>query len=687
MSESRSIRKSLERSIAFRWIMYVTSAVFLGISAMIMVTYREMEFQLEAESKSVMALARHKTAERIDGEIGLVQLRLTRMIEGLESALLSVASQRTVQSAVQSDNDVRIAEDVGKKLVKLGFNGAIILDEHLNVIGSERTGAELVSSNLAFSLHHMRDQLKDALTKSDIPAPIIYRFVGMLDPSYAAILLGRIQHDYGIVLATPVLNDFQEPVGVIIAFRTLRRSEPQITEFSSLTRTTVALMVGDRPISIAGASNDQINLMPAGREGLMEARDLAASARCGPSFPGLSICVMHPNSEIERFRDEIVSIGRTHLHRTQRVLLLIGGLAVALTMLVVAMLGRRLTRPIVEITQVVDRVARGEWRVEVGHTERLDEIGKIARAVAAMQVSLAERDRMRQEMIRIDAINQRRLVLDGAVSRFEDGMAVVMKDISDTVHVLSEANETLDTAARRADSQAEKIRDTSRMTADSASVVSKTTLELSRAIRDIGNRIRNTSGVVHLSEAHARDAEERLGEVAGVTTNVEEAISVLQETMADLGHLGLRASLDAVAAGESGGAYAPLARSIGLFAGKATGATQIILHEMTRLSEVTNGAVGAIGEAKEVLGGALRDTEEMSVAIEQQNATAREIVDSLSASASSLISLAEAVDHLRESMASAHGASVDFVLTARRMADDAKAIDNSLRLFMRDVVA
>ncbi|MCA0399490.1 MAG: methyl-accepting chemotaxis protein [Proteobacteria bacterium] len=685
--EGRLLPVHPARSLAVRWVIYISITVGLGIAALLAITVRQMDYQLQAEGASVMHLARLKTAERIDAELALVRQRLERMVETYEGSLANVSNLRSTLLAIQSRNDVGIAEEIGKRILMAGFNGALVLDEKLNVIGAERTGAELVASDAALKLHELHHELKGGIAKWGRASTVVSRFVGPLDPSFAAAFMAPIQDEYGIILAAPVLNDFAEPVGAIIAYRTLRKSEPLLMEFAASTRSIVVLQGVDKLVSLAGAQADMIRLSAPGPEGLRRAYDHGASARCAPSFPGLSICVLRANAEIERFGQQISVIGREYLEKTRKTLFVTGLAVLLVTMAILAVLAVRLVRPIRDITASVDKVASGEWRVHVGHTTRLDEIGRIARAVAAMQVSLAERDRMRQEMVRIDAINQRRLVLDGAVTRFEDGMAVVMKDISDTVHVLSETNDVLDRAARQADMQAERIRNTSLMTAKNTSVVSHTTKELSRTIHEISERLRNASGVVHMSESHARDAEARIGEIADVTVNVEEAILILQDTMADLSRLGLRASLDAAAAGEAGSMFAPLAGSVNLFAGKASEATRVIFNEMSRLAKVADGASGAIGEVKGVLGEALRETQEISVTLEEQGATTREIVEALSTSSSALASLTEAVDHLRENMSSAHDASADFVTTARRIAEDAKAIDQSLRSFLRDVVA
>lgn len=681
------LRTLLGSSLALRWVVYVTAAAGLGIAVLLSVAYTEMEYQVDAQGATVKELARQRTAERIDAEIELVEYRLSTLFQSLERNLLGVSALRSSQSAVKHFNDVMITTEIGQRLVKAGFSGAIILDDKLNPIGADRTGAELVSANEALKMHDLYPIFRQFLDASNPSQPKAFRYIGRFDASHAAILLAPLQDEYGALFASTIFDDFGEPIALVIAYRIFQRHEPSLIEFVGITKSKIALMLDERPISVAGADIDHLVFEPATPDGLMSVPELNASARCRPSFRALSICVMHADTEIERLSAQIMSIGREQFSRTQKTLTSIGGVAVVLIMLLLIALVRRLTRPLSEITQAVDQVARGEWRVEVRHVNRLDEIGKIARAVSAMQLSLAERDRMRQEMVRIDAINQRRLVLDNAVARFEDGMAVVMKNISDTVHVLAESNETLDLAARQADLQAEKIRNTSVVTASRTTLASKTTEELSRTIRAIGERVRSAGSSVHQSEAHARAAESKIGEVTNVAHEVEDAIGALQGLVADLGHLSLKASMEAVAAGEAGQGFSPLAQSVNRLSQKATDATGIIIRELARLGEIADGAHEEIGEVKDVLGNALRETREISVAVEEQDAATKEIAEGLTNSASALMGLAEAVDHLRASMASAHEASTEFVLTARRIADDAKSIDGSIRTFVRDVVA
>ncbi|CAG1773013.1 partial Methyl-accepting chemotaxis protein McpB, partial [uncultured bacterium] len=63
--------------------------------------------------------------------------------------------------------------------------------------------------------------------------------------------------------------------------------------------------------------------------------------------------------------------------------LIVGGIAVS----VAIFLARTLTRPIVQLTQIADRISLGELDMEIG-LDRKDEIGELAEALTRMQASL-----------------------------------------------------------------------------------------------------------------------------------------------------------------------------------------------------------------------------------------------------------------------------------------------------------
>lgn len=675
------------RSIAARWVAAVALVAGLGIVAMVAISTREMHKRLEAEGETMQRLAEQKTADRIDSEITLVNQRLREMIAGLENDLAVLANLPTTAQAIRSRNDARIAELIGKRLRRFGFAGGLVLDHRLTVIGMDKAGADLLGANAALRSHELRATFRELLDGNDPGSPLVYRFVGQFDAGLAAILLAPLNERYGYVLATPVFDQFGEPIGLVLAYALLRSSEPMLVDFASTTNAALLLAQGRNAISVAGPIRPDVELPAENSERLARASGTPYSGRCAASLPGLSLCVLRHDDEIVKFRNELLAIGAAEAQALTRLLIVLGGATLVAVVLLIALLTRHLVRPLTEITRAVERVAGGEWRVEVPSAEREDEVGMIARAVASMQVSLIERDRMRQEMLRIDAINQRRLTLDKAVGRFEEGMAVVMRNIAGTVHTLSLSSEALDRSARDADRQAERIRTTSLDTASKTSLVTGATLQLSEGIREIDQRLKSTNSAVFASEDRLRETGLQVNELGGVARDAEEALAKVQSLVADLGHLALSALVDTARNGEGNRAHARSAGAVRNLAAQTADATSHIAIELARLTAVADGANAALDSAKSGLGEALRETGEISLVVAEQNAAAREIADGLDAAASAMTGLSDAVAALRFSISGAHEATGDFIATARRIVEDARAIDESIRLFVREAAA
>jgi signal transduction histidine kinase len=73
--------------------------------------------------------------------------------------------------------------------------------------------------------------------------------------------------------------------------------------------------------------------------------------------------------------------------------------AAALALLLVQILARGLTRPLREMAAASRAMARGDREVQVGATQRADEVGELARAFNAMAAELAEVDRQRRDLV------------------------------------------------------------------------------------------------------------------------------------------------------------------------------------------------------------------------------------------------------------------------------------------------
>ncbi|MDT7833991.1 putative bifunctional diguanylate cyclase/phosphodiesterase [Aquabacterium sp. OR-4] len=107
-------------------------------------------------------------------------------------------------------------------------------------------------------------------------------------------------------------------------------------------------------------------------------------------------------------------------------------------------LARRMTRPLRELAEASDALARGERDVPLAHLDRGDEIGELSRAFDHMRQSLAAQQQALRDLAFRDRLTQLpnrsalRDALQGDIGRSDptrDGLAVVMLDLDRFKHV------------------------------------------------------------------------------------------------------------------------------------------------------------------------------------------------------------------------------------------------------------
>lgn len=102
-------------------------------------------------------------------------------------------------------------------------------------------------------------------------------------------------------------------------------------------------------------------------------------------------------------RGEAARVAREHALWMGHIALLLGGIVmVGTAMALAAMLSRMLARPIVQLTGVMDTLARGDHGIDVPDTARGDEIGSMSRAVLVFRdaaIAKATADAQQQQVV------------------------------------------------------------------------------------------------------------------------------------------------------------------------------------------------------------------------------------------------------------------------------------------------
>jgi methyl-accepting chemotaxis protein len=407
------------------------------------------------------------------------------------------------------------------------------------------------------------------------------------------------------------------------------------------------------------------------------------------------------------------------------------GLALCLTVLGIAtaawIVTRHIQRPIKDIVGAMQAIVAQRFEAPIPHSERGDEIGDIARALAVLKDSAAAKARMdaEREMEQAAAAAARQQAENEAIARERElvsaqigkGMAELAAqnltfrlgcDIPDAYAALRDdfnrAMDQLETAIAALSNNATSIKTASSEIASAAMDLSHRTEQQAASLEEAASSLRNIAGDVHAMADHAR----RIGDVVAKTkgnaehseTVVRQAITamdairqsshsvtqittVIDEIAFQTNLLALNAGVEAARAGDAGRGFAVVAAEVRALAQRSADAAKeikaLIVGSTARVDQGTQ-LVADTGHALQVMVTQIVEIDAMSLAMAdtiKSEAVAlnqvNEVVSELDKSTQQNAAMAEQASACAKSMALESEGLADTVATFRTNAASACA--------------
>ncbi|MFY7962333.1 MAG: methyl-accepting chemotaxis protein, partial [Elsteraceae bacterium] len=335
-------------------------------------------------------------------------------------------------------------------------------------------------------------------------------------------------------------------------------------------------------------------------------------------------------------RDEMTTLLEDLTNQAWRALLGAGAMVVAALLLfalslVVVMRG--VVRHLAQMTNVMERLTKGELNLSLPSAAPGTEVGAMWSAVSVFRDTSAEVKRLEGEQKERDAEAAARLAAErGAILRsFDETVQTTAGTVltsAGALHALAsqtaERQETVSSSTVSIADSADEI--SQRLSALAASVE-----ELTASIGEIARQASHSSVAARQGAGDAETAGSEIKRLDAAAGEIGEVVGLITEIAGQTNLLALNATIEAARAGDAGKGFAVVASEVKNLATQTARATEDIARRIDFIQQATSAAVAAFDR----LGRSINDIADISggiaAAVEEQRAATGEITGSLSA--------------------------------------------------------
>jgi methyl-accepting chemotaxis protein len=312
--------------------------------------------------------------------------------------------------------------------------------------------------------------------------------------------------------------------------------------------------------------------------------------------------------------------------------LIVGAVAIlAAAALLAFLLGRGMSRPLIAITDVMNRLSSGDTDVTIPGGNRKDELGSMAGAVDVFRRNMIEARTLRdaQEAAKLQTEEEKKTLQRQMADRFEADVKSVVGAVARATEDMQRAAVKITESVNGTSEQATAAAAASEEASASVNTVAAATEQLASSVAEIGRQVTHSSDVADAAVTKAGQTTEMVGSLAAASEKIGDVLRLIGAIASQTNLLALNATIEAARAGEAGRGFAVVASEVKNLASQTAKATEEIAGQVAAIQSSTSNCVAAIGG----IGNTIREISGIAItiaaAVEQQGSATREIARSV----------------------------------------------------------
>ncbi len=212
--------------------------------------------------------------------------------------------------------------------------------------------------------------------------------------------------------------------------------------------------------------------------------------------------------------------------------LVTGGISIAFVLIsgiVGYFMVRSVTRPLTDVRGAMTALGRGDIDVTLD-TQRRDEIGEMAQAVALFRNQEVERRALQRSTETSEAAKrERERRIDGLVQDFRGRVGQLLSSVGQEMHVMNDTARTLTGTADSTSQQATNAAQASLDASRNVDTVSTAGEELMESINEIGRQVARTTEIVGHAAQVSRTTNRTVGELEQAAARIGAVVGLIRD--------------------------------------------------------------------------------------------------------------------------------------------------------------